>query len=44
MNFEDFENSTGFRPVFSHLPSTRNMAQKVVMPLGIFYSPFLVQV
>ena len=44
MNFEDFELDTGFRPVFSSFPNTKSMAQKTVMPLGVFYSPLLVQV
>ncbi len=41
-NIEEFEESTGWRSVFHALPNTKNMAHKAVMPLGIFYSPFLV--
>lgn len=43
MNFEEFEENTGWRPVFNSLPTTKSMAQKMVMPLGYFYSPFLAE-
>lgn len=42
-NPDDFETYTGFRPVFTHLPSTKNMAQKSIMPIGVFYSPFIAE-
>lgn len=41
MNFEEHEENTGWRPVFYTLPTTKSMAQKTIMPLGFFYSPFL---
>ena len=41
MNAEEREEMTGWRGVFQCLPATRNTAQKIIMPLGYFYSPFL---
>lgn len=43
MDSESLEQQTGFRNVFNGLPATRNIAHKFVMPLGHFYSPFLVE-
>lgn len=43
MDPEDFEQACGWRPVFNQLPSTKNMAQKIIMPTGFFYSPFAAQ-
>lgn len=43
MDREDFELKTGWRPVFSQFPATKNTAQKLIMPTGYFYSPFLAQ-
>ena len=43
MNFEDFEEKTSWRPVFHSLPINKSMAQKTIMPLGYFYSPFLAE-
>lgn len=44
MNFDEVESITGFRPVLNLFPNSKSMAQKVVMPLGVLYSPFMVQV
>lgn len=44
MNLEEFEENTGWRGVFHCLPNNKTMAQKVIMPLGFFYSPFLAEV
>jgi hypothetical protein len=41
MDLEEYENNTGWRPVFHCLPYDRNTAQKIIMPLAYFYSPFL---
>ena len=41
MNVEEFEANLGWRGVFNGVPATRNAAQKAIMPLGYFYSPFL---
>ena len=38
--FEDYEMSTGWRGVFNGFPATKNAAQKAVVPLSYFYSPF----
>lgn len=41
IDVEEHERSTGWRGVFLGLPATRNTAQKIMMPLGYFYSPFI---
>ena len=43
MNFEEYEENTGWRPVFHSLPNSKNMAQRTIMPLGFFYSPFFAE-
>jgi len=43
MNVEEHEENTGWRPVFNCLPATRNCAQKIILPLGYFYSPFIAE-
>jgi hypothetical protein len=41
MDLEEYEENTGWRSVFHCLPSSKATAQKIVMPLGYFYSPFI---
>lgn len=40
INVEEYEQNTGWRSVFHCLPANRNTSQKLIMPLGYFYSPF----
>lgn len=43
MDFQEFENKTGFRMPFHYLPHNSNTALKMHIPLGFFYSPFVAE-
>jgi hypothetical protein len=42
MDFQDAETKTGFRMPFQYLPNNNNTALKLHIPLGFFFSPFMV--
>ena len=41
MDFEEQYAATGWRPVYNYAPVTKEVAHNVVIPFGVFHSPFL---